>query len=148
MSLLEQIETDIKDAMRSKDKDRLKTIRMFKSLLKEEMTKTGAQSISDNDALKILISYQKKLNKSIEQFLAGNRQDLADEVKSELVYFEAYLPEQLTEDAVRAIVKKAVEETGAATMKDMGKVMGHVVPQVTGKFDNKRVSGFVKEFLS
>ncbi|WP_220739880.1 GatB/YqeY domain-containing protein [Leuconostoc miyukkimchii] len=146
MSLLETLNADMKQAMKDKNKAALSVIRMVKSTVMNEQINLG-HDLSSEEELTVLSREVKQRNESLSEFEKGNREDLADGIRSELVILAKYLPKQLTEDEVKAIVDAAVAKTGASTLKDMGKVMGVVTPQVKGKADGKLVANLVKSAL-
>jgi len=115
---------------------------------KEKMAKLEEQSkLSDEEIIDVISSEAKKRRDSILEFGKGGRQDLVDKETKELEIIKKYLPEQMSEDAIKEIVKKAIEETGAAGPKDTGKVMAKIMPQVKGKADGGVVSKIVGELL-
>ena len=130
MSLLETLNADMKQAMKNKDKEALSVIRMVKSTVMNEEINLGHTLTTD------------------DEFEKGNREDLAAGIRSELDVLSKYLPKQLSDDEVKAIIQEAITQTGATTPKDMGKVMGIVTPQVKGKADGKLVANLVKAALA
>ncbi len=151
MSLYENILSDLKTAMKQGDKDRLRVLRSLKAkLLEKEISerKGGEGSLSDEQATEVLMKAAKQRKESIEQFEQGGRDDLAEKEKQELEIIEDYLPEMLSEDEIRDVVRQKIDETGAESMADMGKVMGAAMPQLKGKADGALVSKVVKEELS
>ncbi len=147
MTLLETLNSDMKQAMKDKNKGALSVIRMVKSTVMNEQISLGHDLTSDEE-LTVLSREVKQRNESLSEFEKGNREDLAVGIRSELAILAKYLPEQLTEKAVQTIVQAAVTKTGATSLKDMGKVMGIVTPQVKGKADGKLVADLVKSTLS
>ena len=146
MSLKERLLQDMKEALKSKDKVKLSTIRMINSLIKNaEIEKRG--SLTDEEIIQLLMKYAKQRRESIEMYEKGGRQDLVEKEKAELAVVESYLPKQLSEDEIREIVKQAIDETGAASVKDLGKVMKVVMPKVKGRADGSVVNRLVKEML-
>lgn len=151
MSIKEQIFSDLKEAMKAKDKERLQVLRSLKAKLmeKEIEERTGGDAeLSDESALQVLTKAAKQRKESIEQFENGGRDDLAEKEKSELEIIEAYLPEMMSEDEVRKIVKDKIAQLGASGPQDMGKVMGPLMGQLKGKADGSVVSRLVKEELA
>lgn len=146
MSLKEKIQEDWKTAMKSRDRFKASTINMAKSaiLLVE---KNEIRTLEDEDIYAIISKEIKKRNEALEDFKKGNRQDLVDETLREIEILSEYLPEQLTEEEISKIVSAAVKETGALSMKDMGKVMKFVSPEVKGRADGKLVSTIVRQHL-
>lgn len=152
MSIKDQILTDIKKAMKAKDSDQLRVLRSIKSKLmeKEISERKGGEGdeISDEQATEVLLKAAKQRRESIEQFEEGGRTDLAEKEKTELDVIESYLPEMMSEEEVRNAVKQKIEELGASTMSDMGKVMGVLMNELKGKAEGSTVSKVVKEELS
>lgn len=146
MSLLTRLNEDMKQAMRSKDKETLQVIRMLKAAVQNEQIKTG-QELSADDELTVLSREMKQRRDSLAEFEKADRTDLADKVKKEIVIVETYMPAQLSEAEIRSIVSDAIAKTGAASPKEFGKVMGVVMPQVKGKADGNQVNAIVKELL-
>jgi uncharacterized protein YqeY len=150
--LLERIDSEMKDAARAQDKRRLGTIRLLKSQLKyreidlEKQGKKPAQ-IDDAEVIGVIGSMIKQRRDSIEQYLAGNRPELAQNEREEIVILEAYLPKQLTDAELVALVQEAVTVSGAKSPKDMGGVMKALMPKVQGQAEGKRVSEAVKAAL-
>ncbi|MEO2083704.1 MAG: GatB/YqeY domain-containing protein [Desulfurobacteriaceae bacterium] len=146
MGLKERLREDMKEAMKSKDKVKLSTIRMINSLIKNaEIEKRG--ELTDDEIVQLLMKYAKQRRESIEMYEKGGRQDLVEKEKAELAVVESYLPKQLSEDELKEIVKKAIEETGASSAKDLGKVMKAVMPRVKGRADGSVVNRIVREML-
>lgn len=150
MSIKDQIFTDLKEAMKAKDQDRLRVLRSIKAkLMEKEISERqgGEAELSDEQALQVLTKAAKQRKESITQFEDGGRNDLADNEKLELAIIEAYLPEMMSEEEVRAIVKDRISAMGASGPQDMGKVMGPIMGQLKGKADGSLVSRIVKEEL-
>lgn len=146
MSLLTRLNEDMKQAMRSKDKESLQVIRMLKAAVQNEQINTG-QELTEEEELTVLSREMKQRRDSLTEFEKADRTDLADKVKKEIVIVEKYLPAQLSEDEIRSIVSDAIAKTGAASPKEFGKVMGAVMPKVKGKADGNQVNAIVKELL-
>jgi len=147
MTLLAKIQEDVKAAMRSKDKERLQTLRLITAAVKQKEVDERIE-IDDAGLLTVLEKMLKQRKDSIEQFDKAGRDDLSSKEKAEVLVIQEYMPEQMSEAEVAAIVDTAVASTGAESMKDMGKVMGQVKPQVAGKADMGLVSKLVKAKLS
>jgi hypothetical protein len=149
MSLAILINDDIKQAMLAKDRRKLEALRAIKAALL--LAKTGKDissgEIPEEVELSILQKLVKQRKESAVIYTDQNRADLAGEEIFQATIIEAYLPEQIGEDDLRAIVKGIVDQTGASTLKDMGKVMGMASKQLAGKADNKTISGIVREML-
>jgi len=151
MSIKEQIMADLKQAMKNKEKDKLRVLRSLKSkLLEREISerKEGEASLSDDQTIEVLMKAAKQRKESIEQFEKGDRNDLADAEKTELDFIESYLPEMLSEDEVRDIARDKIDELGAEDMSDMGQVMGVLMQELKGKVEGSVVSKVVKDELS
>lgn len=121
MSLQERLTDDMKQAMRAKQKDRLTTIRMVKASLQNEAIKLGRQDLTEEEELTVLNREMKQRRDSLREFESAGREDLASKVAEEIVVLEAYMPEQLSEDEVTAIVQAAIAQTNAAAPSDMGR---------------------------
>ncbi|KAF0261431.1 GatB/YqeY domain-containing protein [Leuconostoc citreum] len=147
MSLLETLNADMKQAMKNKDKEALSVIRMVKSTVMNEEINLG-HTLTTDEELTVLSREVKQRHDSLSEFEKGNREDLAAGIRSELDVLAKYLPKQLSDDEVKAIIQEAITQTGATTPKDMGKVMGIVTPQVKGKVDGKLVANLVKAALA
>ena len=146
MGLKEKIDEDIKSAMKAKEELKLSVLRMLKAAIgNAEIAKK--RSFVDEDIFSILQTSVKQRKDSAEQFRAGNRPELAEKETAEIKILETYLPAQLGEQEVRELVAKVVLETGAAGAKDIGKVMGKLMPLVKGKADGGLVNRLVRETL-
>ncbi|MDQ2180368.1 GatB/YqeY domain-containing protein [Marinifilum sp. D714] len=148
MSLLEQINADMKSAMKAKEKDKLQAIRSVKTALTLEMTKTGASEIEDAAAVKIIQKLVKQRKDAADTYKGGGREDLAEKELLEMSFLEVYLPAQMSDEELTAAVQKIIADTGASSMKEMGKVMGMATKQLAGKADGKAVADKVKALLS
>ncbi len=150
MSLEIIINNDIKSAMLAKDKDKLEALRAVKAalLLIKTGKDTSTAEVPEELELQLLQKLVKQRKESAEMYKSQNRNDLYDVEMFQVSIIEKYLPEQLSEDEIKAIIQKIITETGAIGMKDMGKVMGLAGKQLTGKADNKIVAAFVKELLA
>jgi len=146
MSLKEQLTADMKEAMKSHDKDRLAVIRMVRGAIRQQEI-DGQKELSDEDVIAVMSKEIKMRKDSIEEFKKGGREDLIAKTQAEIDVLMPYMPAQLSEDEVRELVKAAVAETGAATPKDMGKVMGALMPKVKGRADGKLVNTLVRSML-
>jgi len=146
VSLLTDLNEDIKTAMKARDKERLSVLRMIKASLQNEEISTGSE-LSGEEELTVLTREKKQRNDSLEEFKEAGRDDLIQGLEKELAIVNEYLPQQLSEEEVTAIVKETITETGASSPKDMGKVMSALMPKVKGKADGKLVSRIVKNEL-
>ena len=148
MSLELKINEDIKSAMLARDAKKLEALRAIKAALLLEKTKEGAAAEVSVDAeLKILQKLVKQRRESADIYLNANRDDLAQKELFDASIIETYLPKQLSEKDVTEIIRKIIAETGAITIKDMGRVMGAASRELAGKADNKMISGIVKSLL-
>ena len=148
MSFLDQLNQDMKEAMRSKDKLRLSVIRMVKGSIQNEAIKLKKDQLTDDEALTVLSREVKQRKDSLQEFEKVGRQDLADKLQEELKILATYMPEQLSEDALKQIISQVITEIGATSKKEMGKVMGLVLPKVKGKADGGLVNKIVQQMLS
>jgi uncharacterized protein YqeY len=148
MTLQEKIQAQMTDAMRNKDQLRLSVLRMMKTAVKhKEIEKI--KPLDENEVIAVLNTLVKQRKDSVEQFRKGGREELAQKEEAEIKIIEEYLPAAASEDDLRAAIDEAVAETGAASMKDMGKVMKAALARLAGKgADGTRVSQMVKEKLS
>ena len=146
MPLMEQLTADMKDAMKRGEKERLSVIRLVRGAIRQAEI-DGKKTLSDDEIIDVLTKEVKMRRDSIEEFERGGRTDLVDKTKSEIAILIPYLPEQLSVDEVKKIVENAVAEVGATTAKDMGKVMGILMPRVKGRADGKLVNEIVRSLL-
>ncbi len=146
MSLKDKLLQDLKEAMKEKDTVRKNTVQLVRSGVLQ-IEKDKKIELDDEGVLDVISKELKKRRDSMPDYVKSGRQDLIDNLNKEIEVLLTYLPKQLTEDEIKVIVEEAVKETGAATMKDMGKVMANVTPKVKGRADNKIVSGLVKQML-
>ena len=148
--LKQKFQQELKQSMLQKDVLKTSVLRLLLSAINYyEIGKGGAgYEATDEDVNQVLQREIKQRRDSIEQFKAGGRQDLVDKETKELEILQTFLPEQMSEEEVRSLVKQTVNETGAKTIQDMGKVMGALMPKTKGKADGSLVSKIVKEELS
>ncbi len=148
MSLKEKLTADMKEAMKAREagKERLSVIRMVRGAIRQQEI-DGKKELTDDDVLAVIGKEVKQRRDSIEEFQKGGRDDLVKQNEAEIAILMEYLPQQLTEDEVRTLVKEAIAATGAATPKDMGKVMKELMPKVKGRADGKLVNTIVRELL-
>ncbi len=137
----------MKTAMKGGDKERLAVIRLMMSAMKQVEVDERIE-LDDNRVLGILDKMVKQRRESISQFQSGGREDLATKEQAEIEVISDFLPQALSEEEIETIINKAISQTSAASMKDMGKVMGIVKPQITGRADMGAVSGKIKSLLS
>ncbi|MDD4604530.1 MAG: GatB/YqeY domain-containing protein [Bacteroidales bacterium] len=149
MKLEQKINDDIKATMLARNAEKLEALRAVKAALLLEKTKEGGTGDMDESTeLKILQKLVKQRRESADIYKNANRPDLASKELFEATIIESYLPHQLSQEEVIAIVKKVIAQTGAASIKDMGKVMGMTSKELAGKADNKMISEIVKSLLS
>ena len=148
MSLLERLNSDMKQAMKNKEKERLSVIRMLKAAVQNEAIRLGKDGLTNDEELTVLSREVKQRKDSLQEFKNAGRDDLVEKIQNELTYVNAYLPEQLSEDELREIVQQTIEEVRAASKADIGKVMGAVMPKVKGKADGSIVRNIVQQQLS
>lgn len=147
MALKEQLDQDLKVAMREKDTLKLSVVRMLKSAVKYREIEL-MKPLDDAGVLGVIASEVKRRRDSVEQYKAGNRQDLADKEEAEIKILQAWLPQQLTLEELRARVDAAIAQTSAKGPKDMGAVMKALLPEVQGRAEGKTVSDMVKALLA
>jgi len=147
MTLEQTISAQIKDAMKARQKARLRSLRAIKSAIMLEKSKDGASDISDEAVLPILQKLAKQRRESLELYEQQGRDDLATEEKEDLAVIVEFLPAQMGEEEVRAKLTAIVEKVGATGPQDMGKVMGAAMGALKGKADGKMISRIVKELL-
>ncbi|WP_064091447.1 GatB/YqeY domain-containing protein [Rossellomorea aquimaris] len=148
MSLLTRLNDDMKQAMKNKEKEKLSVIRMLKASLQNEAIKHGKQELSEDEELTVLSREVKQRKDSLQEFRNAGREDLVEKIQTELTYVEIYMPKQLSEEEVSAIVQETMVEVGATTKADMGKVMGAIMPKLKGKADGALVNKLVLQHLS
>ena len=149
MSLKDKLTADMKDAMKAREagKLRLSVIRLVRGAIRQQEI-DGQKELSDEDVLGVISKEVKQRRDSIEDFKKGGRDDLVAEAEAEIAVLMEYLPQQLSEDEVRSLVKEAIAASGAVSPKDMGKVMKELMPKVKGRADGKLVNGIVRELLA
>ena len=147
MSLKNRIQDDVKDAMRARDRERLPVLRMITAAIKQKEIDERIEP-DETAVLAVLDKMAKQRRESLEQYEKAGREDLAKQERFELELLKDYLPEQLSEEDLGALIAQAIEETGASSMRDMGAVMGKLRGQVQGRADMKAVSNAVRASLS
>lgn len=150
MTLKGQIQNDIRDAMRAGDKDRLKVLRLILAAIKQVEVDTPVDDrveLDDPAVMRILEKMVKQRRDSIEQFTRGGRDDLAEIELAEIAVLESYLPEPLRDDELDALIDKAIDESGAKSVRDMGSVMGRLREATRGRADMAKVGARVKKRL-
>jgi uncharacterized protein len=147
MSLKEVLQADWKAALKARDKFTANVITGAKAAILQ-VEKSGAGEINDEIAMEIMAKEVKQRRDAIEEFKKGNRQDLIDNAEKEIEILLEYLPKQLNEDEIFEIVKNAADQSGANSMKDLGKLMGIVISKTKGRADGKLVNRIVKQYLN
>ena len=145
--MLDKLQSDLKSALKNSEKDKLNALRNLISKIKSDEIEKG-EALSDDECLKVCIKNAKQIKDSISQFEKGGRQDLADKEKKELDIISSYLPAELSDNEIIAIIKDIINNVNANGASDMGKIMGPVMAKVAGKADGKRVQKFVLEELN
>lgn len=149
MSLEQKVADGIKQAMLSRDEKTLRSLRAIKSAILNEKTSPGfSGNISEPDEIKMLQKLVKQRKDSLEIYEKQSREDLAGKEREEIEVIESFLPQQLSAEDIKPVIAKIISDSGAASMADMGKVMGIANKELTGKADGKMISGVVKELLS
>ncbi|REE93051.1 hypothetical protein A8990_102137 [Paenibacillus taihuensis] len=146
MNLSERLNDDMKQAMKSQEKFKLQTIRMIRSSIKNQEIDLK-RPLEDAEVLDILSREIKQRKDSLQEFQKAGRDDLAKDVAAEIEIISVYLPQQLTEEEIKLIVQQTIQETGASSKADMGKVMSALLPKTKGRADGKLVNTFVQQFL-
>ena len=148
-TILERIQRDMTAAMKQQDAETLSTLRMLKSALMEAKTKKPKDAVLlPDEEIEVLQRYVKKRREAIEEFTRLGRTEVVAKEQAEIGVTQRYLPQAMGEDELRAIVQAAIASTGATTAKEMGKVIGVVMPQVKGRAEGSVVSRLVKESLA
>jgi len=145
--MLHQIEIDLKDALKNQDKAKVGVLRILISKCKNKSIATG-KPLEDSEVMKVLQTAAKQHKESIKLYKQGERKDLVDQETAELNIVEAYLPSMMTEDEIKSIVLSVIEEAGASSMADFGKVMPQVMKKGAGKIDGGVAQNLLKELLS
>lgn len=148
MSLTETINNDIKEAMKAKDQAALRGLRSIKSALLLLSTEKGGGDVTEDAELKALQKLAKQRKDSIEIYEQQNREDLAEAEREELAIIERFLPKQMSEEEVKAILEKIIADTGASSPADTGKVMPLAMKEMAGKADGKMISTVLRSLLS
>jgi len=147
VSLIEEIDDELKDAMRARDAERRDTLRLILNALKNSQ-KELQRPLSEDEELQVLQRERKRRVEAAEAFRAGGREERAEAEERELDVLEEFMPEPLSEDEVEEIVDDVIAEVGATSMADLGRVMADVMPQIAGRADGSQVSQIVREKLA
>ncbi|CDQ18044.1 hypothetical protein SAMN05192559_102215 [Halobacillus karajensis] len=148
MTITDRLTQDMKTAMKARDKEKLSTIRMVKASMQNEAIKLGKDSLSEEEELTVLSREVKQRNDSLHEFKEAGREDLVEGLEREIEILQVYMPKQLTDEELKQVVDEAIEEVGATSKSDMGKVMSAVMPKVKGKADGSKVNKLVLQQLS
>jgi len=151
MSLKDRISEDIKSAMKAKDKVRLETVRSIKKVIIEDestLRGQGQEGLTEEQELAVLTRLAKQRKDAIAQYTEADRVDLADKEAAELAIIEEYLPEQVSDEEIGAVIEGLIAKTGASSAKDMGKVMGPAMKELKGRADGAKVQAMVKAKLA
>ena len=151
MSLKDRISEEIKLAMKAKDKVRLETVRSIKKVILEKestLRAQGQETLTESQELEVLTQLAKQRRDSVEQYRKAGREDLAEQESQELAILEEYLPKQLSDQEVAAIIDEVIAAVGATSAKDMGKVMAAVMQQLKGRADGQKIQAIVKGKLT
>ena len=146
MALKEQLNEEMKQAMKAKDKNRLSAIRMVRGAVRDKEINSQVE-LDDDGVLEVIASQIKKRKDALEQLSKSNRDDLVEAEMDQINTLQTFLPAQLSQEEIEAVIIGAIEELGATSMRDMGRVMGKLVPQLRGKADNSIVSQIVRQKL-
>lgn len=146
MSLKDRLLDDMKTAMKEKDLIRKNSVQMVRSAVLQ-IEKDNRITLDDDGIIEVIAKEVKKRRDSLPEYEKSGRQDLIDNLKTEIDVLMQYLPQQLTEEELEVIVKQAIHDTGASSARDMGKIMQEVMPKVTGRADGRMVSQIVKKLL-
>jgi len=147
MSILDKLNDEMKSALKAHQKERLNTLRLLISEIKKEKIDSGGE-LSSEQEMNVLLSAAKRRKEAIQAYEKGSRQDLAEVERQELAIINEYLPKQMSDEEIEIEVKKIIEETGASSIKDLGKVMAEVMKRLKGKADGKKVQTLVRSQLA
>ena len=147
MSLRDRLDTELKAAMRSNDAVRKDSLRMVLAAV-QKAEKEGKHTLADDEMIGVLAKELKTRNESVETFRAGGREDLVEKEEAAIAVVSEFMPKPLSEAELRALVEQAIAETGAASSRDMGKVMGWLSPKTRGRADGKAISQLVTQLLT
>jgi uncharacterized protein YqeY len=146
MTLREKLEEDIRDAMRSRKQERLNTLRFLKSQI-QLVEKDQRRELDEAGVIEVIARQAKDRRESLEMFEQGNRTDLVDKESAALAVLEEYLPAQMSREELVQLIQQVIQEVGATSPRDRGKVMGRVMPQVRGRADGSQVNALVTELI-
>lgn len=147
MALKERLTNDMKSALRNRETVRLGLIRMIRAQIKNREIAKGNE-LPDEDVVEVVSSLIKSRREALEFAVKGDRRDLVSQAEKELEILKSYLPDQLSEEEVRSMVREAIDQSGAAGPRDLGRIMGAVMPRVKGRADGRLVNDIVRECLA
>lgn len=148
MTLKERLNEDLKTAMLAHEALRVSTIRLVKAAIQNSETRTEKRELNDDEVLDVIVHEAKQRRDAIDEFKKAARNDLVEKAEAEIEILKGYLPAEMSETDLRGLIIQAIEKTGAAGPRDMGKVMGILMPQVKGRADGKLVNRLVNEVLN
>ena len=146
MTLKERLTNDLKDAMKNKEQVRISVVALVRAAIKQKEVDERVE-LDDVDVMDIVSKQLKQRNEALVDFKKAGRDDLISQTEEEIEILLTYLPKQLTDEELREYIKQAVEQVGATSEKDMGKIMGILMPKVKGKADGRRINNLVSEFF-
>lgn len=148
MSLMEQLNQDMKQSMKNKEKEKLSVIRMVKASLQNEMIRLGKNKLSEDEELTILSRELKQRKDSLQEYKSAGRNDIVENLESEIIIIQKYMPEQLTDAELEDLIQATIKEINVTSKKEMGKVMSAIMPKVIGKADGSRINKLVLKHLN
>ncbi|MGP4107227.1 GatB/YqeY domain-containing protein [Virgibacillus sp. L01] len=148
MTILEQLNQDMKQAMKNKDKDTLSVVRMVKASIQNESIKLGNKELSEEEEITVLSRELKQRKDSLQEFKSAGRDDLVKKLEIEINILQEYMPEQISETELEALVQSTIQEVNATSKKDMGKVMSAIMPKVKGQADGAQINRLVQKNLN
>ncbi len=146
MNLKEQLTNDLKESMKNKEQVKKSVVTLIRAAIKQKEVDERVE-LNDEAVLDIISKQMKQRNDALEEFKKAGRDDLISQTEEEIQVLLSYLPKQLTDDELRVLIKEAIDKTGASSSKDMGKIMGMLMPKTKGKADGKRINTLVSEFF-
>ena len=145
---MEQLNQDMKQSMKNKEKEKLSVIRMVKASLQNEMIRLGKNKLSEDEELTILSRELKQRKDSLQEYKSAGRNDIVENLESEIIIIQKYMPEQLTDAELEDLIQATIKELNATSKKEMGKVMSAIMPKVIGKADGSRINKLVLKHLN
>jgi gatB/yqey family protein len=146
MNLKEQLTNDLKESMKNKEQVKKSVVTLIRAAIKQKEVDERVE-LNNEAVLDIISKQMKQRNDALEEFKKAGRDDLISQTEEEIQVLLSYLPKQLTDDELRVLIKEAIDKTGASSSKDMGKIMGILMPKTKGKADGKRINTLVSEFF-